>query len=1079
METRPDTHPAPGVLQAFGLGKLDDAAAEMVLDHLEACSECCKEVAAQSGDTFLDRLRQAHRPSNTPAPAGSLSDTARRLRAGGSAPTGPYVGSSVAPELASHPQYEILRELGRGGMGVVYLARNRLMARLEVLKVVNKDMLERSGGKERFLREIQSAAMLNHPNVVAAYSALPVGELLVFAMEYIDGEDLAKLVKERGPLPVLHACYYAQQVAMGLQHAFEKKMVHRDIKPQNLILAREGKKHTIKVLDFGLAKVKRETGEDSELTGTGKMLGTPDYIAPEQTLDATSADTRADIYSLGCTMYFLLAGHAPFRGKSLYEILQAHQMMQARPLNLERPEAPVELAAVVAKMMAKDPAKRYQTPVEVAQALMPFIKPGTKSAPTAGASHYPSLGEPTAAKSLEQVYAQDAPPPPRRRASSPSPMRLDTLTPSSTTSIKSGQSGDIGKRPRAKPAGRKKWLIGSAALCVMLIGLVSLWAGGVLRVKTPNGTIVIEHVPADADVQVEGQAVTLTRNGEVVTVTAVPEGPHRLKVVRDGKEFWSTDVTVNFGGDPVRLTCLRKDTFPDKIQPGSGSSKSPDPQSARPGEDEFTNTIGMKMVRIAPDAFEMGFDKNQHTDPSEEAPRRRSVTIARPFYLATYKTTQAEFENVMGRNPSWFCPFGGGKDKVSGLDTSRFPVECATYFDAIEFCIKLTKRESRGLRPCYDIREIRRDSNGSITAAMVTPLSDGTGYRLPSEAEWEYCARARSTTEFSFGDDPAHLEDYAWFGQDNTKGRIYPVGMKRPNPWKLYDMGGLLWEWCEDNWHGDYQGAPEDGGAWAEGGDRDRRVCRGGTWFNNWWVCRCAYRRGFKPGLPGFGLGFRVVLVAADADAPPTGAFPPENVPSKPETARVAPTPASRSRPDLRWIEAFDGKSWTGWSRTRANTTSWALTDATIIAIGTGRPGAGSQIYISQEFTDCVIKAKVSGTLSGIMFRGAEHENSYKGYYVSVDWRDAGTLSEFVPARAPGWRLLSPAKKTDLREGEIFDIEIQVEGIVIIVSVNGQEVVRCQETAQLYAAGKVALRCNKDGKLTVKRFQIGLVAKNR
>ena len=341
---------------------------------------------------FLDRLRQAHRPSNTPAPGGSLSDLARRLRAAGSAPTTPYVSSSVAPELASHPQYEILRELGRGGMGVVYLARNRLMERLEVLKVVNKDMLERSGGKERFLREIQSAAMLNHPNVVAAYSALPVGDLLVFAMEYIEGEDLAKVVKERGPLPVLNACYYVQQAAMGLQHAFEKKMVHRDIKPQNLILAREGKKHVIKVLDFGLAKVKRETGEDSELTGTGKMLGTPDYIAPEQTLDATSADMRADIYSLGCTLYFLLTGHAPFRAKSLYEILQAHQTMQARPLNLERPEVPVELAAVVAKMMAKDPAKRYQKPVEVAQALMPFIKPGTKSGPKAGPSHELLIG---------------------------------------------------------------------------------------------------------------------------------------------------------------------------------------------------------------------------------------------------------------------------------------------------------------------------------------------------------------------------------------------------------------------------------------------------------------------------------------------------------------------------------------------------------------------------------------------------------------------------------------------------------------------------------------------------------------
>ena len=286
MEARPDTHPTPAVLQAFGLGKLDDARAETVLDHLETCSDCRKEVAAQSGDTFLDRLRKAHRPSNTPAPGGSLSDLARRLRSAPD-PAALDASSNVAPELASHPQYEIVRELGRGGMGVVYLARNRLMARLEVLKVVNKEMLERSGGKDRFLREIQSAAMLNHPNVVAAYSALPVGELLVFAMEYIEGEDLGKVVKERGPLPVLNACYYVQQAAIGLQHAFEKKMVHRDIKPQNLIL---GKKHVIKVLDFGLAKVLQEKADDTGLTGMGRMLGTPDYIAPEQTLDATSAD---------------------------------------------------------------------------------------------------------------------------------------------------------------------------------------------------------------------------------------------------------------------------------------------------------------------------------------------------------------------------------------------------------------------------------------------------------------------------------------------------------------------------------------------------------------------------------------------------------------------------------------------------------------------------------------------------------------------------------------------------------------------------------------------------------------------
>ena len=195
-------------------------------------------------------------------------------------------------------------------------------------------------------------------------------------MEYIDGEDLAKMVKSRGPLPVVHACYFIYQAALGLQHAHERGMVHRDIKPANLIFAIEGKKGVVKVLDFGLAKVTSEGQTDSGLTREGQMLGTPDYIAPEQIRDAQSADIRADIYSLGCTFYYLLTGGPPFRGDHLWDLYQAHFSMEAGPLNLVRPEVPVELAAVVAKMMAKEPGRRFQTPGEVAQALTPFFKKG-------------------------------------------------------------------------------------------------------------------------------------------------------------------------------------------------------------------------------------------------------------------------------------------------------------------------------------------------------------------------------------------------------------------------------------------------------------------------------------------------------------------------------------------------------------------------------------------------------------------------------------------------------------------------------------------------------------------------------
>jgi serine/threonine protein kinase len=349
-------HPSSDTLQAFGLGQLDSFSADPVRRHLEACPEC--------RERLTERLRSGQQ--ETPAPGGAAS-----------APDRP-APVKLPVELLNNPHYEVLRELGRGGMGVVYLARNKLMDRLEVLKVISKSLMDRPGSMERFLREIRSAAMLNHNNVVKAYNALQVGDLLVFAMEYVDGQNLAEVVTTGGPLSVAKACHYICQVALGLEHAHDKGMVHRDIKPQNLILARESKKHVVKILDFGLAKATSQNKMDVGLTGDGKMLGTPDYIAPEQMLDAAHADIRADIYSLGCTLYYLLTGGPPFQAGSMFELLQAHQAKEARPLNLVRADVPAELAAIVAKMMAKDPARRFQKPSEIAEALVPFIKQAPK-----------------------------------------------------------------------------------------------------------------------------------------------------------------------------------------------------------------------------------------------------------------------------------------------------------------------------------------------------------------------------------------------------------------------------------------------------------------------------------------------------------------------------------------------------------------------------------------------------------------------------------------------------------------------------------------------------------------------------
>src|SRR5438876_11157105 len=175
-------------------------------------------------------------------------------------------------------------------MGVVYKAEHLLMERPVALKVIGQRLIGDASAVERFRREVRSAARLTHPNIVTAYDAEQAGDTHFLVMEYVEGMSLDRWVTEHGPLPAAEACHYAHQAALGLQHAFEKGMVHRDIKPHNLILSREGKRPVVKILDFGLAKATREKGLELGLTGTGQMMGTPEYIAPEQALDAAKAD---------------------------------------------------------------------------------------------------------------------------------------------------------------------------------------------------------------------------------------------------------------------------------------------------------------------------------------------------------------------------------------------------------------------------------------------------------------------------------------------------------------------------------------------------------------------------------------------------------------------------------------------------------------------------------------------------------------------------------------------------------------------------------------------------------------------
>lgn len=276
--------------------------------------------------------------------------------------------------------YVLLERLGQGGMGQVFKARHVLMDRIVALKIIHADRLDQPEALGRFRREMQAAAKLAHPNVVLAHDAALLGEVYYLVMEYVEGNDLARLLKQHTRLAPGQACAYVRQAALGLQHAHERGLVHRDIKPSNLILASRG---MVKILDLGLARLRTSMDKgaaSADLTREGSVMGTPDYIAPEQALDSRTADIRADIYSLGCTLYHFLTGQPPFPGGSLTEKLLKHQQAEPERVEILCPDVPPGLGAVVRKMMAKQPKDRYRDPQEAADALAPFAFAGNENA---------------------------------------------------------------------------------------------------------------------------------------------------------------------------------------------------------------------------------------------------------------------------------------------------------------------------------------------------------------------------------------------------------------------------------------------------------------------------------------------------------------------------------------------------------------------------------------------------------------------------------------------------------------------------------------------------------------------------
>jgi eukaryotic-like serine/threonine-protein kinase len=303
-------------------------------------------------------------------------------------------------ELTIGPYY-VVDKLGQGGLSSVFKGRHREHGNLVAIKIIKPEVFASPEGRQQFLQEVEAMARLDHPNIVQFCDADQFKDTFYFAMEYVDGTDMGKVVRLSGALPVHEACDYIRQAALGLQHAFERNLIHRDIKPVNLFLthvpeeapkqsvfatrqdlAREmnqGKatvrmKPLIKILDWGLASLRNPKGVVCDDDIATSVVGTADFLSPEQARNANTVDIRGDIYSLGCSLYFLLTGQAPFPNGTLMQKILQHQQNDPMPLDVFREDLPAGLTTILSRMMAKQPDDRFQTPASAAMALQPFTK---------------------------------------------------------------------------------------------------------------------------------------------------------------------------------------------------------------------------------------------------------------------------------------------------------------------------------------------------------------------------------------------------------------------------------------------------------------------------------------------------------------------------------------------------------------------------------------------------------------------------------------------------------------------------------------------------------------------------------
>lgn len=505
--------PSSDVLAGYAFGTLEDGLADSIADHLVQCSACETHLGnlENSADDLLDKLRQP--PPEDPymeEPNCSnavvvISDPSNNTPKTGEEPTALF--------RKEFGQYRVGEKLGAGGMGTVYEALHLSLNRTVAIKLLPAESLKKTALVTRFQREMQAVGQLSHPNIVAAHDAGEVDGIPYLVMELVEGANISEWARRGEPLEIADVCELVRQAAVGMDYAHRQGMVHRDLKPSNLMLTEtEAGEPLVKVLDLGLALLEEKLPEEFELTGAGHAMGTVEYMAPEQCIDSHDVDARADIYSLGATLYKLLCGEAPFpasRYRSPMQLMMA-RANQAPPTVLSQRDVPVELSQLVEEMLERDPERRPRTAAEVAERLAPF------------AERHQLVG---------QLRTDDTKP--------LSPSRADA--PAMTATVH--RTGDVDTVPVPGGSGRRRQRVLWALIVPILIGLAA-----VIWLKTDGGYLKIE---ADPSISI---TVEVMRDGQ-------PMGT--IDVGRDAESVWyrAGDYEIRLPAESRDKLTLSEKTF--------------------------------------------------------------------------------------------------------------------------------------------------------------------------------------------------------------------------------------------------------------------------------------------------------------------------------------------------------------------------------------------------------------------------------------------------------------------------------------------------------------------------------------